>query len=62
MHMYSLTFNKYKTIVIIFDYKHDAQSFLPCNNRINGAKYKKHLGILIGRTVNKLNNHIFNNL
>ena len=54
-HLYSLTFNKDKTKVIIFDDKHDAQSFLLCNNCINVSKCEKHLGVLIGRKVNKLN-------
>ena len=54
-HMYSLTFNKGKIKVIIFDDKHDAQSCLLCINHINVSKYEKHLGILIGRNVNKLN-------
>ena len=54
-HLYSLTFNKDKTKVIIFDDKHDAQSFLLRNNCINVSKYEKHLGVLTGRNVNKLN-------
>ena len=55
IHLYSLTFNKDKTKVFIFNDKHDAQSFLLCNNCTNVSKYEKHLGTLIGRNVNKLN-------
>ena len=53
-HLYSLTFNKVKTKAIIFDDRHDAQSSLLCNNCVNVSKYEKHLGVLIGRNVNKL--------
>ena len=53
-HLYSLTFNKDKTKVIIFDDKHDAQGFPLCKNHIIVSKYEKHLGILIGRNVKKI--------
>ena len=51
-HLYSLTFTKDKTEVIIFDDKLDAHSFLLCKNHIYVSKFDKHLGIHNGRNVN----------